>query len=159
MTFSQRAVVTSLAVVLMYGGFGFTCPQLTSHLGMDVWNYSDYQRALSRSEQRMAELDDLALRVRQRLSLKILITHDLISKRINLAEATEQFLELNKVKPEAVMPACGQRPAASCEENAAIQVISFARAELNGNPSRCQMVCELEQQLQEMQGGNEEKSE
>jgi hypothetical protein len=151
MTLPLRAVLIPLAIVLMFVGFGSTCPQWTSYYGVDFWNYSRYEDDVRQNLKEMEYFNELGLHVQQRLHLKLAITHDLISKRIDLAQATDQFLELNKVEPEVLPGIRRYYQAASTEESVSSQVIDFVRTELKSDPSRLrETMCDLERQRQEI---------
>jgi len=150
MTLSLRAMLIPMAIVFLFVGFGFTCPQWTSHYGVDFWNYSRYEESVRENQKQMEYLNELGVRVQQRLFLKLAITQDLISKHINLAQATDQFLDLNKVDPEVLPDVRRHYPAATLEESVSAQIISFVRSELKSDPSRLsETLCELERQQQE----------
>jgi hypothetical protein len=150
MILSLRAMLIPLTTVLLFAGVGFTCPQWTAHYGVDFWNYSRYEDEVLQNLKEMESFNEIGVQVRQRLFLKIAITQELISKRIDLAQATDQFLELNKVDPE-ILPSIRRRyPAATPEESVSAQVIDFVRTELKSDPSRLrETIGELERQRQE----------
>ena len=152
MTLSLRAMLIPLAIVLLFGGFAFTCPQMAAERGIDFWNYSQYENDLRQNMGETDKLNRIGVRVQQRLNLKLAIIQDLISRRIDLAQASDQFLELNRIEPEALVDMRRCHPAATQEESAIAQILNFVRSELKSDPSRLrETICDLERQRQEIQ--------
>src|SRR5258708_39418830 len=119
-----RAVLISSAISLTYSSFVFACPQWTRELGLDVWNTFDEEEQVRSGLKKQQELDAVGDRVMRRVSLKLEITNDLLGRRITLAQATEQFLSLNRSDPELMTMTRFTYPAASDEESVARQVIA-----------------------------------
>jgi hypothetical protein len=87
-------------------------------------------------------------RLCQRISLKTLIADDLIEGRITLAQAADEFRELNGDDEVAATRACLLFPARSTLESNALQAMAFVRARLAHDPSRCdEAMMELKHQL------------
>ncbi len=151
MSLSLRAMLIPLTVVLVFAGIGFTCPQWTAAHGFDFWKYSEYEESLRQNVQEMETLNESGVRVRQRVFMKLAITQNLISKRIDLAQATDQFLELNAIEPELLPDVRRCFPAATPEESVIGQILNFVRTELRSDPSRLsETLCDLERQRQEI---------
>ena len=146
-----RATLIPLTTALLFASLGLTSPQWAADCGVDFWNHSRYESELRQNLKDAEDLDELGVRIKQRLFLKISIVHDLISKRINLAQAADQFLELNKLEPEILSDVRRGHPAATQEESTIAQVLDHVRSELKSDPSRLgETMCDLEHQRQEI---------
>jgi hypothetical protein len=151
MTLSLRATLISLTSALLFAGLGFTSPQWAADRGVDFWNHSRYEAELRQSQKEAENLNELGVRIKERLSLKTSIVHDLIAKRIDLAQAADQFLELNKLEPEILSNVQPGHPAATQEECIVAQVLDHVRSQLKSDPSRLgEIMSDLQRQRQEI---------
>jgi hypothetical protein len=130
MRIPMRTLLISSTISLACGGFVFACPHWTRELGLDVWNTFEEKQQVRNSKECEKEMSAANECVMKRISLKFLITTDLIDRRINLSQATEQFLALNQTEPELMTVTRYLCPAASDQESVARQVIGYARIHL-----------------------------
>ncbi len=131
MSLSLRTVAIALVLVLGYAGFVVAFPSWSQELGLDVWNYLTESNNLNEYKSRSDELDLISQKVKQRLSIKIMVTQDLIDNRISLDEAIDHFFALDHLDPEIISLTRDLYPAASERESVAKQVLSFVKIEFD----------------------------
>ncbi len=148
-----RILAITLAVSLSYGGFVLACPEWTRELGLDLWNSYRDSDDLAAHQRDRDRLNVVGERVLKRVHMKEDVVHDLIDDRVDLADATEQFIALNEMEPELMTHVRQHFAGANDRERTAHQVMVFARTMLNTNPSREEIVMKrLELEYQTMKG-------
>ncbi len=148
---AARSLFASLVAGSVLFGWNLGCPEWLKQATSDAWNYNEHTALLNQNRQLSHDLDEQGRLVFQRLSLKLMISQQLIDGRVTLATATEQFLDLNRMEP-AIAEQTHRRFAGDDEEqSSAIQAINFVRSALDRDPARCrEIVCHLEMERREM---------
>jgi hypothetical protein len=85
--------------------------------------------------------------VMRRLSLKILVTKDLIDRRITLDQAAIEFEDINSSHPKLEAETCRHFPAETSRLSHALQALNFAQGQLDDSPSSPARLAELEEEF------------
>jgi hypothetical protein len=128
-------------------------PSWAQSIGADVWNVpalNKQVRASAVEEDRLTSEDDDIL---HRIAIKESIITALIDRRITLADATAQFMELNSARPEYMTALRNAFPGETDLEKVARNVIAFAlpRVPLS---EREALSVRLEAELQQVLAGS-----
>jgi hypothetical protein len=148
-----RAWAIALLVSLAYGSFVIACPEWTRDLGLDVWNSVRDGSEMAAQQRESRRLQMASERVRKRLEMKEMIVYQLIDDRMDLNEATDQFMTLNELEPELASFVRVHFPGANDREKTMAQVMSFASTIPAHNSSQCEEITKrLKRQFQALTG-------
>lgn len=126
-------------------------PTWVQSVGADVWNLPSDEASIrenARANDRITQQNDETLR---RIAIKESIVEELLAGRLTLAEATDQFVEMNAARPECLNRIRAEYPGSGDREKTARNVISFAI--VHTKPAeRAGVQLRLERELQRMLG-------
>jgi hypothetical protein len=108
-------------------------PRWASSVGADVWSASAYQERIRTSDELHGRLERENQETLRRMAVKESIVEELLAGRVTLAEATDQFAEINESLPHSMDRIRATCPGQSDREKLARNVIAFARARAPGH--------------------------
>lgn len=153
MKIALRATTALVFASGLCGGLLAACPDWAEEIGADDWFGSASRQELRANQRELARTRASQLRVGKRLELKQIIIDDVISGRLDLRAAAEQFRALNEIEPEIMTATRANFAGANDDEICARQVMGFARSKLMDDPSRRQDVIErLDAELRDLTG-------
>jgi hypothetical protein len=146
------------ALLLAAGGVALARSNLLAEVGLDLWSTSAQaeERDLRSEEER---IDNKLKHADRRSRIKEFIAQDVIDGRTSLFEAADQFLALNEAAPALVAPMRERFPAATDRECAALQVMSYIKANLHSKTGRFdELFRRLDQELRVLRDGSGTRS-
>lgn len=131
----KRMVWFTLASVGVAGMFAPFADDIQEY-ALVMSNRAEYEHDLRQAESDFSSRAEMGERIRQRLSLKMLITRDLANNRLRLVDAAEQFRDLNEIEPRLDQHTRHLYPAGSEDQSHALQVLSFVAAYLRNDRAK-----------------------
>ncbi len=128
---SWRMLFIGISIV---GILGFAFADYWEYAGLDFWNANRYELEVLQERARSAQLEVVGNDAKSRLFLKSEIAGNIIANRMTLAQATEEYIVLNRMGHNITSIICQRFPAPTLEEATALDVISFAKARLQNCP-------------------------
>jgi hypothetical protein len=150
----SRTIALSAAAVLALAGAGWAFPELTSDLGLDVWNMPGLRRQMDQDRRQIEEMKARCATVMRRIQYKTGVVDDVIAGRATLFAAAAQFRDLDGDQFIALFRR--QYPGRNDDERFCRNVIDFVAARSSNEPSAARALTRLTNQLeQELARGGE----
>lgn len=132
--FPHRFCIASISILLVTG-IAVAESGLVTELGLDVWNFSNYQQSLSFSVERGRELDRQTRLLHSRVQIKEQVIEDLIHHRIDFTDAVAAFHQVHSEEPDTMAWLGNRYPQLSNERELFAQyVIDYANSWLRLAP-------------------------
>lgn len=117
-------------------GVVIACPAWAADVGLDFWNFAEYEDALAEDQQLAHQIETESQTVQRSILLRDALIEDLIADRTTLSAVFAQYLELNRSSPDRLRTLRLIFPADSDEDSTFLQIRAFVRVVLAEEPAR-----------------------
>ena len=136
MNWIPRLVLCALTALLLFSGFNFVRSRWFGSSETSIWNVLEYGFQIAQEERRADELSQQGSAVQQCTMRKEVILNKLLDGRLTLVEAAQSFGRLNEETYGHCDPCPEIRAAPSVEEGLCLNVLTWVRTVLHGQPER-----------------------